>query len=542
MTLSATTRSIAYTGNGVTTAFAVPFVFWDDDEIEVIERVIATGVETTKTRVTHYTVAGGLGSTGTVTALAAPASTVEWHIRGKTLRTQEIDYVNNDNFDAETHEEGLDRAVALIQELELDLDRTPKFPKTDPSSSLGDFPNSVDRASQLLGFDANGVPIASSGTGGITISTAMTPVVQAATLALARSAMGVLRNERLAKTANYTVANTDNGKTIACGTAPWTLTFSAIAAGNYDADFWVLVKNESSTRAILCSIGGGTNFFLWPGQTALVYNQNSVWQIFRPERWKLPGNTTFYIDGSGSSSNDGLASGAAGAVDTWANLKTILLNDIDFNGKTITVQLADATYTASLRFTSTENFVGGGKLILQGNTGTPANVVISTTGDHAVRVQGHKTTEINITGMTLQTATAGSCVYAYAGGVVRIGSSVRIGAGAWGGLVASEGGQIWVDANFEIISGATLPLAVNTNGYINCISKTITFTGTPAWNPAGVRAIAGVIDLAGCTMSGSATGKRYDATENGVIRVGGGGANYFPGNVAGTTATGGQYN
>jgi hypothetical protein len=43
-------------------------------------------------------------------------------------------------------------------------------------------------------------------------------------------------------------------------------------------------------------------------------------------------------------------------------------------------------------------------------------------------------------------------------------------------------------------------------------------------------------------MSGGATGKRYVAELNGVINTFGGGANYFPGNVAGTTATGGQYN
>jgi hypothetical protein len=45
-----------------------------------------------------------------------------------------------------------------------------------------------------------------------------------------------------------------------------------------------------------------------------------------------------------------------------------------------------------------------------------------------------------------------------------------------------------------------------------------------------------------CTFTGAATGKRYDVTENGVISTAGGGANYFPGNAAGTTATGGQYN
>ena len=37
------------------------------------------------------------------------------------------------------------------------------------------------------------------------------------------------------------------------------------------------------------------------------------------------------------------------------------------------------------------------------------------------------------------------------------------------------------------------------------------------------------------------TGNRYNAAANGVIETGGGGANYFPGNVAGNVTSGGQY-
>lgn len=45
----------------------------------------------------------------------------------------------------------------------------------------------------------------------------------------------------------------------------------------------------------------------------------------------------------------------------------------------------------------------------------------------------------------------------------------------------------------------------------------------------------------GNTYSGSATGARHSAQLNGVIYTNGGGANYFPGNAAGSTASGGQY-
>jgi hypothetical protein len=46
------------------------------------------------------------------------------------------------------------------------------------------------------------------------------------------------------------------------------------------------------------------------------------------------------------------------------------------------------------------------------------------------------------------------------------------------------------------------------------------------------------------TISGdtaNATGTRYNGTLNSVINTFGGGANYFPGNSAGSVATGGVY-
>jgi hypothetical protein len=41
--------------------------------------------------------------------------------------------------------------------------------------------------------------------------------------------------------------------------------------------------------------------------------------------------------------------------------------------------------------------------------------------------------------------------------------------------------------------------------------------------------------------AGTATGTRYLSGSNSVINTNGGGANFFPGSGAGSTATGGQY-
>jgi hypothetical protein len=165
MTMTNTAPKVAYTGNGVTTSFAVPFQFFGSDEIEVIERTIATGAEATKTLSTHYTVSGGNGSTGTVTAVSAPASTVEWHIRRKTKRTQTTDYVDGEALPSATLEKDFDRVVALALELEQDLARAILLPKTDAAADLI-LPTTDDRASKYLGFDENGDITVTEGTSG----------------------------------------------------------------------------------------------------------------------------------------------------------------------------------------------------------------------------------------------------------------------------------------------------------------------------------------------------------------------------------------
>jgi len=165
MTISSTTTTVSYTGNGSTTAFPVTFAFFGtgtSSEIEVIERVIATGAETTKTYSTHYTVTGGNGSTGTVTAGSAPADTVQWHIRRKTTQTQGTDYVENDAFPAESHEEALDRLTMVNQEQETDLSKSFKFADTYTGAASTTMPEPVANAYLLYNSDGTALVTSTS--------------------------------------------------------------------------------------------------------------------------------------------------------------------------------------------------------------------------------------------------------------------------------------------------------------------------------------------------------------------------------------------
>ena len=162
MTISSTTNTVSYTGNGSATSFATGYVFFGTGtsaEIQVVEVTIATGAETIKSNGSDYTVSGGSGANGTVTAATAPASTVKWVINRTTTQTQETDYVENDPFPAESHEEALDRLTGIDQEQQRALDRTAQLPDGYTGSFDPTLPSTFTASTALIinsgndGFD-----------------------------------------------------------------------------------------------------------------------------------------------------------------------------------------------------------------------------------------------------------------------------------------------------------------------------------------------------------------------------------------------------
>jgi len=158
MTISTTTLKNSYSGNGSTTAFAYTFPINSTSEISVIERS-ATGTETVKSEgsgSTNYSIVDNGASGGTVTMVTAPAAGTTLVLLRNTALTQETDYVANDPFPAETHEDALDKALMQAQELQEELDRSFKVSKTNTISSAEFTESATDRASKALGFDSSG--------------------------------------------------------------------------------------------------------------------------------------------------------------------------------------------------------------------------------------------------------------------------------------------------------------------------------------------------------------------------------------------------
>ena len=158
MTITTTTIKNSYSGNGSTTEFAYTFPINSTSEISVIERS-STGVETTKSEgsgSTNYSIVDNGATGGTITMVTAPAAGTTLVIRRNTALTQETDYVANDPFPAETHEDALDKLNMQTQELQEQLDRSFKVSRTNTITTAEFTESATDRASKALGFDSSG--------------------------------------------------------------------------------------------------------------------------------------------------------------------------------------------------------------------------------------------------------------------------------------------------------------------------------------------------------------------------------------------------
>ena len=158
MTVSSTTVKNSYSGNGSTTQFAYGYKIFADSDLIVIIRS-AAGTETVKTLTTHYTVAGAGDASGgsiTFTTGNTPASGETVVIIREVPQTQAIDYIANDPFPAESHEEGLDRGTMTTQQVQEELNRSIKLSRTNTMTSTEFTVGATDRANKILAFDSSG--------------------------------------------------------------------------------------------------------------------------------------------------------------------------------------------------------------------------------------------------------------------------------------------------------------------------------------------------------------------------------------------------
>jgi len=186
MPVQAATRVNRSTGNGVTTVFPYTFKLISQSHI----RVTVDGV--VKTIVTDYTVSGvGDAGGGNVTFTSAPANLAAVVLSGSAPYSRSTDYVRNGSFQEETVDNDFDLAVILMQQLDERQGRAIAIPIDDATGTDVELPAAADRASKYLAFDADGNPVATSGTSSvIVVSTFAETLLDDADAAAMRATIG----------------------------------------------------------------------------------------------------------------------------------------------------------------------------------------------------------------------------------------------------------------------------------------------------------------------------------------------------------------
>jgi hypothetical protein len=263
-------------------------------------------------------------------------------------------------------------------------------------------------------------------------------------------------------------------------------------------------------------------------------------------REKLAANRTYFVRTDGSDSNSGLANSAAGAFLTIQKaIDTACALDLStFN---VTIQLATGTYSGG---NVLKSYIGAGPILIKGDTTTPSNVVVSassTTCFLADTVLGKwqlQGMQFKITGVT-----ASFCLEVLNGSIVEF-SKVDFNTTPAGSshILTMFGGRTYATDAYTISSGAGAHVQVSATAYfgmgvIGGANVVCTLTGTPAFTSAFAVAdrLASWQVQGAPSFSGSATGTRYTVNANSLIFTSGAGANFLPGNAAGTATNGGLY-
>jgi hypothetical protein len=299
---------------------------------------------------------------------------------------------------------------------------------------------------------------------------------------------------------------------------------------------WTSSTSTLARTTIFASSTGSKVSFSSVPQVAIVIFPADVREI-------LAAATTFYVRADGNDSNSGLANTAAGAFLTFQGCYDRLANRYDFGGQTVTIFNGSGavTYTAPLSISAA--WSGGGNLVFDGNgctinTASPSIFNIGVT----VPLPGVFTVQ----NVTLTSSTSATLISHGGTGQLSVGSGVTIGTSVGGDHVAaSANAMILFLGNYTITGGARIHVYARTGGIISMyagfgftttIAANITFSDSFAnVDPAGTVfavAAARTISLGAFTV----TGKRYTSTAGGVVYTNGGGANYFPGTVAGSGA------
>lgn len=338
MTISTTTNRTSAAGNGVTTAFTVPFKFLSNADLVVLLVTDADGTSVTQVLTTNYTVTGAGDPTGTVTMLVAPPSGYTLIIYRDRATTQTLDLVDNDPLPAESVENAFDSIVMMVQRVKDLVARAFVLADSDtsgvsliaPTPSASKFIRWNTSATAMenadIGTTSIGLPVAvnQGGTNAITAAAART------NLGVAPAAAGDIAIATAANTPAFLTIGTDGyvlrPSSTATNKMAWAGPDVHIINGYVDA-----TVATSALTLTLKTASGGT-----PSATDPVFVSfhNSSASVAGYVTRKVIAATTLVVPSTATlgTTNSGIARLWHGLVDNAGTVQIAVINTLLSNG------------------------------------------------------------------------------------------------------------------------------------------------------------------------------------------------------------------
>ncbi|MEY9239187.1 hypothetical protein ABIF68_006806 [Bradyrhizobium japonicum] len=244
----------------------------------------------------------------------------------------------------------------------------------------------------------------------------------------------------------------------------------------------------------------------------------------------LLADTTYFVRTDGNDANSGLANSAGGAFLTIGKALTVA-GGLDCGVYQLTISAQAGTFNESLTL---PRMLAAKTPILRGIGST--TIVAAPTGMQTIVATG--CTPWIISNMKLTASGAfGHCVTLSSGASIIMGAGMDYGAATGYHLYVQGGCGLTIIGDYSITGGASAHIV--SNGWVYSAGRAVTVGGGVAFGDAYcIFNLSGATYFAsGLTFGGTATGVRYMVMNGASIFTSGGGANYFPGSIAGSGST-----
>jgi hypothetical protein len=269
-------------------------------------------------------------------------------------------------------------------------------------------------------------------------------------------------------------------------------------------------------------------------------------------RTKLAANLTLYVRPDGNDANSGLANTPAGAFLTLQAAVNAAMARYDSNGFTITLQLAASSTPATFAGQTlvTGSLAGGGALLIQGDTTTPGNFVLTASASpNGNGVLTALDATFSVAGVKIiSTGSAADGLLVGGQSHVTIAGKCEFGACVGAQMHIIRSALLDILAPLVISGSAGFCLSLNQNSAMLIASGSAwTLSGTPNWGVFILAGLCSSVNMGSFTYAGTGTGSRFQSIQSSVVNTAGGQtttpgsqSSFLPGNSDGTLATQGQ--